>query len=76
MEGNAIEQKAQELMNLFSEQAFIHRVDVYGLLTEMGKWYENRIKDYLIKRAESVSEDADFIEKQIIGGIYKDLFEQ
>lgn len=71
-----IEQKAQELINNFSEQVFIHRVDAYGLLTEMGKWYEKSIKDYLIKRVESLGDDADFTEKQIIGGIYKDLFQE
>lgn len=72
---DTIEQKAKELMNNFSEQVFIHNVDVYGALVEMGEWYEKRIKDYLVKRVESIGEDDDFKEKQIIGGIYKDLFE-
>lgn len=71
---DTIEQKAKELMNVFSEQVFIHNVDMYNTLVEMGKWYESQIKDYLVKRVECLDED-NFKEKQIIGGIYKDLFE-
>lgn len=68
--------KARELMNdWFAEGETVKSVDVYGALIEMGEWYEKRIKDYLVKRVESIGDEDDFKEKQIIGGIYKDLFE-
>lgn len=73
---NTIEQKARELMNdWFADSETVKSVDVYGALIEMGEWYEKRIKDYLVKRVESIDDEDDFKEKQIIGGIYKDLFE-
>ena len=73
---DVIGQKAVELMNdWFAENEVVKTTDVFGALVGMGEWYENRIKDYLVKRVESLDGDADFKEKQIIGGIYKDLFE-
>lgn len=41
---------------------------------EAMEWKDEQLKEYLIKRVESLDDD-DFVAKQIIGGIYKDLFE-
>jgi len=38
------------------------------------EWKDAQLKEYLIKRVESLDDD-DFVAKQIIGGIFKDLFE-
>ena len=66
-----IEQKARELTDVCTPTD----AGVYNVLVDMGRWYERKIKDYLVRRVESLDEDVDFKEKQIIGGIYKDLFE-
>jgi len=74
MEGSVIGQKARELMNYwFAESDTVKSVDVYGALIDMGMWYENRIKDYLIKRYENLPIESS--ERNLISSVFKDLFE-
>lgn len=73
-------QKAEEIAHYCSVMppTRVTQSDVVAMTTNAAmqamEWKDAQLKKYLIKRVESLDDD-DFAAKQIIGGIYKDLFE-